>query len=159
MTFVSSGDVLNCSPTGAPCKAKSMWVARGDKDPDIFSVCASSPVIHRDTFMMGLQAISSCNWRIHFADFSQAFKQGDTLKRDSPLYCEPPGQELSGLPPGCLIEIWKTVYGVVDAPHRWNQHLDATFKSLGYHPSILDPCCCLLHSKDESGRTVLDGHS
>ena len=66
-----------------------------DKDPDIFRVCASSPVMHRDTFMMGLQAISSMNWRMHFADFSQAFMQGDMLKRDDPLYCEPPERGLA----------------------------------------------------------------
>ena len=157
MSQVDSSVILNCSPIGAPCKAKSRWVARGDKDPDIFRVCASSPVIHRDTFMMGLQGISSKNWRIHFADFSQAFMQGDGLKRDAPLYCEPPERELLGLPPNCLIEIKKTVYGLVDAPFRWNQHLDATFKALGYRPSILDPCCYLLHSKGSDNVTSLDG--
>eukprot|EP00435_Cladocopium_sp_Y103_P035529 s1685_g9.t1 len=157
MSQVEPTAVLNCSPSGAPCKAKSRWVARGDKDPDIFRVCASSPVIHRDTFMMGLQAISSQQWRIHFADFSQAFMQGGLLQRDAPLYCEPPERELLGLPPNCLIEIRKTVYGLVDAPFRWNQHLDSTFRSMGYVPSILDPCCYLLHSKDANNCTNLDG--
>ena len=157
VTQVGPETILNCSPEGAPCKAKSRWVARGDKDPDIFSVCASSPVIHRDTFMMGLQAISSMRWRMHFADFSQAFMQGDSLKRDEPLYCEPPERELLGLPPNCLIEIKKTVYGLVDAPYRWNRHLDKTFQDMGYKPSILDPCCYLLHAKDEHGHTYLDG--
>eukprot|EP00435_Cladocopium_sp_Y103_P020687 s58_g5.t1 len=157
VTQVEPNAVLNCSSAGAPCKAKSRWVARGDKDPDIFSVCASSPVIHRDTFMMGLQAISSKHWRAHFADFSQAFMQGDSLKRDAPLYCEPPERELLGLPCNCLIEIRKTVYGLVDAPYRWNQHLDQTFKSMGYVPSILDPCCYLLHSKNDDNSMNLDG--
>ena len=107
--------------------------------------------------MMGLQAISSKPWRIHFADFSQAFMQGDLLQRHAPLYCEPPGRELLGLSPNCLIEIRKTVYGLLDAPYRWNQHLDATFRALGYTPSILDPCCYLLHSKDSDRPTELDG--
>eukprot|EP00435_Cladocopium_sp_Y103_P035426 s3103_g9.t1 len=157
VTQVEASSVLNCSPNGAPCKAKSRWVARGDKDPDIFNVCVSSPVIHRDTFMLGLQAISSQQWRLHFADFSQAFMQGDSLKRDAPLYCEPPERELLGLPNNCLIEIRKTVYGLVDAPYRWNQHLDQTFKSLGYLPSLLDPCCYLLHSKNDHDQMQLDG--
>ena len=132
MSQVEPSQVLNCSPNGVPCKAKTRWVARGDKDPDIFSVCSSSPVIHRDTFMLGLQAISSMQWRIHFADFSQAFMQGDALRREQPLYCEPPERELLGIPPGCLIEIRKTVYGLVHAPFRWNQHLDASLRKLGY---------------------------
>ena len=123
------------------------------KDPDIFSVCASSPVIHRDTFMMGLQAISSMQWRIHFADFSQAFMQGDVLRRDQPLYCEPPERTLLGVPPGCLLEIRKTVYGLVDAPYRWNQHLDSALQKLGYRPSILDPCLYMLHSQKETSRS------
>ena len=71
----------------------------------MFSVCASSPVVHRDTFMMGLQAISSNHCRLHFADFSQAFMQGDQLQREEPLFCEQPEIELLGLPTGCLIEI------------------------------------------------------
>ena len=146
---VDPSTILECSPH-IPCKAKSRWVARGDKDPDMFTVTASSPVIHRDTFMMGLQAISSKQWKMHFADFSQAFMQGDQLQRDEPLFCETPERELLGLPPGCLIEICKTVYGLVDAPYRWNQHLDKAFKSLGYTPSILDPCCYMLHSLHET---------
>jgi hypothetical protein len=151
-------NILQCNPS-IPCKAKSRWVARGDKDPDIFSVCASSPVIHRDTFMMGLQAISSQQWRLHFADFSQAFMQGDQLKREEPLFCEPPERDILGLPHGSLIEICKTVYGLVDAPFRWNQHLDKLFKSMGYTPSILDPCCYLLHSdnSDDFKTRSLDG--
>ena len=79
MIQVDASSVLQCSPVGVPSKAKSRWVARGDKDPDIFNICVSSPVIHRDTFMMGLQAICSKQWRVHFADFSQVFMQGDSL--------------------------------------------------------------------------------
>eukprot|EP00435_Cladocopium_sp_Y103_P044561 s170_g12.t1 len=142
--------ILNCSPSGIPCKAKSRWIARGDKDPDIFSVCASSPVIHRDTFMLGLQVLASKRWRMHFADFSQAFMQGDGLQREQPLFCEPPVKDLPGVQPGCLIQICKTVYGLVDAPYRWNQHLDKLFKSMGYQPSILDACCYMLHAPDNT---------
>jgi len=150
---VDPSTILECSPH-IPCKAKSRWVARGDKDPDMFTVTTSSPVIHRDTSMMGLQAISSKQWKMHFADFSQAFMQGDQLQREEPLLCEPPERELLGLPPGCLIEICKTVYGLVDAPYRWNQHLDKAFKSLGYTPSILDPCCYMLHSLHETPQGI-----
>ena len=149
-TQVEPNQILHCSPTGTSCKAKSRWIARGDKDPDLFSVCASSPVIHRDTFMLGLQVLASKHWRMHFADFSQAFMQGDGLQREQPLFCEPPMKDLPGVQPGSLIQICKTVYGLVDAPFRWNQHLDQLFKSMGYQPSLLDPCCYMLHSDDNS---------
>ena len=38
VTQADSTAILNGSPDGAPCKAKSRWVVRGDKDPDIFIV-------------------------------------------------------------------------------------------------------------------------
>ena len=142
--------VLHCNPTGIPCKAKSRWIARGDKDPDLFSVCASSPVIHQDTIMLGLQVLASKHWRMHSVDFSQAFMQGDGLQRDQPLFCEPPVKDLRGVQPGSFIHICKTVYGLVDAPFRWNRHLDKLFKSMGYEPSLLDACCYMLHSEDNS---------
>eukprot|EP00435_Cladocopium_sp_Y103_P070350 s367_g35.t1 len=151
---VESNQILNCSPAGTFCKAKSRWIARGDKDPDLFSVCASSPVIHRDTFMLGLQILASKNWRMHFADFSQAFMQGDGLQREQPLFCEPPVKDLPGVQHGSSIQICKTVYGLVDAPYRWNQHMDQLFKSMGYKPSLLDACCYMLHSEDH---TTLEG--
>lgn len=83
---IAPDQILQCSPKDVPCKAKSRWVARGDKDPDLFNVCSSSPVIHRDTMMLGLQLISSMKWIIHFADFSQAFMQGGDLTREQPLF-------------------------------------------------------------------------
>lgn len=94
---------------------------------------------------MGLQAIASMKWLIHFADFSQAFMQGSPLCREAPLYCEPPTEGLVGIPEGCLIQVVKTVYGLVDAPYRWNQHLDQELRNLGYKPSLLDPCMYFLH--------------
>ena len=156
---------LNCSPEGTICKAKTQWIARGDKDPDVFSVESSSPVVGRDTMFMGLQLLASHQWRMHFADFSQAFMQGDLLQRNEPLYCELPSNLSKMIPdiaPGSLIQIKKTVYGLTDAPYRWNQHLDKQLKELGYVPSLLDPTdrhCALmeqLKSKYKFGKWVHD---
>ena len=91
----------------------------------MFSVESSSPVVGRDTMFMGLQLLASHQWRMHFADFSQAFMQGDLLQRNEPLYCELPSNLSKMIPdiaPGSLIHIKKTVYGLTDAPYRWNQH-------------------------------------
>lgn len=153
-TQLPSEERLHCSPQGTICKAKTRWIARGDKDPDVFSVESSSPVVGRDTMFMGLQIIASQQWRLHFADFSQAFMQGDPLQRNEPLYCELPSNLSRLMPeiaPGSLIHIHKTVYGLTDAPFRWNRHLDQQLKQLGYVPSLLDPCLYLLHSRDSSG--------
>lgn len=137
--------ILDGSPAEEPCKAKARWVIRGDRDPDMFDVESSSPVICRDGFMVGLQIIASMKWKLHSCDFSQAFMQGDVLARTEPLYSEQPKEGMPNVQPGCLIKILKTVYGLTDAPYRWNQHLDNRLRKEGYRPSILDPCLYFLH--------------
>ena len=146
---------VQCAPSGQCCKAKARWIARGDRDPDVFQVESSSPVIGRDTMFLGLQLIASKRWRIHFADFSQAFMQGGLLDRSEPLFCEmPTGGPVTGVDSTCLLQINKTVYGLTDAPHAWNQHLDQALRSLGYRPSILDPCLYLLDDKSQPGDSL-----
>ena len=48
--------------------------------------------------MFALQLIASHRWRLHFADFSQAFMQGGELERDEELYCELPPDGVPGIP-------------------------------------------------------------
>ncbi len=148
---------VHCAPSGPCCKAKARWIARGDKDPDVFQVESSSPVIARDSFFLGLQIIASHKWRMHFADFSQAFMQGTKLNRQEPLYCEMPhGGPINGMNRESLIEIHKTVYGLTDAPFAWNRHLDQELRSLGYVPHVLDPCFYTLFQHKE-GQKCLEG--
>ena len=64
--------ILRATLNGETCKAKSRSVCRGDNDPDVLRVESTSPVISRDCFMFALQLIASHQWRLHFADFSQA---------------------------------------------------------------------------------------
>ena len=137
--------ILDNSPAEEPCKAKARWVIRGDRDPDMFNVESSSPVICRDGFMTGLQIIASMQWKLHSCDFSQAFMQGDVIARTEPLYSEQPKEGMPNVQQGCLIKILKTVYGLTDAPYRWNQHLDNRLRKEGYRPSVLDPCLYFLH--------------
>ena len=148
---------VHCSSSGQCCKAKARWIARGDKDPDVFQVESSSPVISRDSFFLGLQIIASKRWKMHFADFSQAFMQGGQLSCQEPLYCEMPhGGPIDGMNRESLIEIHKTVYGLTDAPFAWNRHLDQELQSLGYVPHVLDPCFYTLFTVHE-GRRQLEG--
>lgn len=146
---------VQCVSAEQCCKAKARWIARGDKDPDVFQVESSSPVIGRDTFFLGLQMIASKRWRVHFADFSQAFMQGSALNRHSPLYCElPTGGPVPGIDSQCLIQIHKTVYGLTDAPFAWNRHLDKALRSMGYRPSVVDPCLYMLDDPSQPGDTL-----
>lgn len=153
---IAPEDVLEASPEGEPCKAKVRWIARGDRDPDIFKVDSSSPVVSRDGFFLCLQIIASMKWRLHFADFSQAFMQGGWMKRDEPLYTEQPKEGLPGIEPGILLKVLKTAYGLTDAPAEWNRHIDSKLKQLGYVPSTLDRVY-FLHDKNQSGPQALLG--
>ena len=154
ITQFDSSQILHHGSEEQPCKAKSRWIVRGDRDPDLFSVESTSPVVARDSLFLGLQVISSHQWPLHFADFSQAFMQGGEISRKEPLYCEIPCDQIDGIEPGSLVVVLKTVYGLTDAPYQWNQHLDHALRSLGYKPSILDACLYMLH-KDDSLQGVI----
>jgi hypothetical protein len=52
---------------------------------------------------------------------------------------------------GSLIEVLKHVYGLGDGPFRWNRHLDAELKALGYVSLILEVCLYLLF---DNGRLI-----
>ena len=41
---------------------------------------------------------------------------------------------------GCLVEMVKSVYGLIDAPPRWWQSFTAVLRGLDMHQSVLDPC-------------------
>ena len=144
MSQFDANQVLHWGSEEQHCKAKSRWIVRGDKDPDLFNVESTSPVVSRDSMFLGLQVITSHQWQLHFADFSQAFMQGDTIDRQEPLFCEIPCDQIDGVEPGSLVQIMKTVYGLTDAPYQWNRHLDGALQSLGYRPSILDACLYML---------------
>ena len=145
---VDRNDILNHGSETQPCKAKSRWIVRGDKDPDLFNVESTSPVVSRDSLFLGLQVVASHQWVLHFADFSQAFMQGSDISRSEPLFCEIPCADIDGVEPGSLVMIRKTAYGLTDAPFQWNQHLDKALHQLGYKPSILDACLYMLHIGD-----------
>lgn len=143
-------EILHYGRDNQPRKAKSRWIVRGDRDPDVFQVETTAPVIARDTMFIGLQLIASFGWTVFFADFSQAFMQGGELIRNEPLFCEiPVHEELPDVEPGSLVAVKKTVYGLTDAPSAWNRHLDKALQGLGYRPSILDPCLYTLHVQEQ----------
>lgn len=94
---------------------------------------------------IGLQLIASFRWKIHFADFSQAFTQGGQLVCEEPLFCEIPVHELPGIEPGSMVATKKTVYGITDAPFAWNRHLDPTLQSFGVQAVNLRSSFYTLH--------------
>eukprot|EP00969_Alexandrium_andersonii_P160283 7081073-Alexandrium_andersonii.AAC.1 len=65
---------------------------------------------------MVLQVVASARWRLTFGDVSQAFNNGSERRRADPIFAEiPKGSEVPGFPPGTLVELVKSVSGLVSA--------------------------------------------
>ena len=52
----------------------------------------------------------------------------------------PPGFEDSRGTRNTVLKLKKSLYGLVQAPKCWNEHMDQVIQKLGYKPSVFDPC-------------------
>ena len=87
----------------------------------------------------------SATWKasIHKADISQAFLSGDYFP-DRRLYVVPPRQGLPGVPPGSLLRLKKSAYGLASAPRDWWLKLRREMVSLGWQESRLERAMFML---------------
>ena len=128
-------------PDGRFHKIKARFCARGDKQVegvDYFDKYA--PVISWSTVRLLLCLSISQGWKSRQVDFSNAFVQA-TLKESIyvtlPTGFEgPDGQHRSEV----VLKLNKSLYGLVQAPMYWYNHLKAELKRVGLVPSPLDPC-------------------
>ncbi len=77
-------------------------------------------------------------WASRQVDFSNAFVQA-TLKED--VYLEMPAMfadETLSTEEATILKLNKSLYGLVQAPRSWYQHLQKGLNSLDFHPSTLD---------------------
>ena len=77
--------------------------------------------------MLFLQLVANFGWfnSWYKGDISAAFLQGRDrdVKTKGHLYLEPPSRPLEKVPPGALLEVVKSVYGLPDAPRAWWEEL------------------------------------
>jgi hypothetical protein len=74
-------------------------------------------------------------------DFQNAFCQS-TLGENEHVYVEiPKGFDAPpGAPPDAVLKLRKTLYGLVQSPKAFYEHLKAGMEALGFAVSELDPC-------------------
>ena len=126
-------------PNGQLNKFKSRWCCRGDLQD--YDGIAYSPPVGWPTVRAGLLLAAAHGWKSRQVDFTLAFCQSPQAA-DNPLYMElpqyyrPTGFEGRDV----VLMMNKSIYGQVDSPKLFYEHLSRGMDKLGFDPSESDPC-------------------
>ena len=104
-----------------------------------FESNAYSPLVGWPTIRAGLLLAATHGWHSRQVDFTLAFCQSPQKR---PVYMELPQYYR---PEGCsnrdvVLKLNKSLYGQVDSPLLFYEHLCKGMKTLGFQPSDSDPC-------------------
>ena len=149
--------------TGEPV-VKARWTARGDKDPDLFTLvrdgCTQAPTISSNGRYTVMQTIASMGFKLQLGDVTGAFLEADEMTRtNGKLYMSgPANHHLPGYHPEQLYEVVKPIYGLNDSPQRWFTKFANTVKEDGWIQSRLDHCVFFLRNKQGHLKGVLGVH-
>ena len=134
-------------PNGQLNKHKSRWCCRGDLQRSSYEGIPYSPLVGWPTVRAALVLSAAHGWKSRQVDFTLAFCQSPQPK-DKPLYMElpqyyrPKGMEGRDL----VLKMNKSIYGQIDSPKLFYEHLCKGMDKLGFVPSDSDPCL-FIHSK------------
>ena len=149
--------------TGEPV-VKARWTARGDKDPDLFTLvrdgCTQAPTISSNGRYTVMQTIASMGFKLQLGDVTGAFLEADEMTRtNGKLYMSgPANHHLPGYHPEQLYEVIKPIYGLNDSPQRWFTKFANTVKEDGWIQSRLDHCVFFFRDKQGQLKGVLGVH-
>ena len=133
--------VLTFKSTGA---AKARIVIVGYTDPDIEHLDRTSPTMSRRTRqLMGTMAAVRM-WQQWKCDAKSAFLQTSWNSEEARGVFARPVDELAdamGVPRGSIIQVVKSCYGLVNAPHQWYLEVSSRIVSLGGEVLVTEPCC------------------
>jgi hypothetical protein len=128
-------------PDGNMRKLKARFCVRGDKQiagVDYFESYA--PVASWSTVRMVMNIAIQRGWATRQVDFSNAFVQA-TLKEE--VYVELPemfrDEQDRGSKDGVVLKLNRSLYGLVQAPLSWYNHLQKGLQELDFEVSKLDP--------------------
>jgi len=126
-------------PDGQLNKFKSRWCCRGDLQD--YDGNAYSPLVGWPTVRAGMLLAATHGWKSRQVDFTLAFCQSPQPP-DQPLFMELPQYYR---PKGCegrdvILQLQKSLYGQVDSPKLFYEHLGRGMAKLGFEPSASDPC-------------------
>ena len=94
-----------------------------------------SPVVHLKTIRTLLALAVAEDWEIQQMDVKGAYLNG-TIKEE--IYMRQPKGYDDGT--GCLCHLIKSLYGLKQAGRKWNNELNKQLESLGWIPTMVDPC-------------------
>ena len=121
---------------------KARLVVQGFTDPDLTSLKSASPTASRRARQCFFSIAASLGYHVWKADVTAAFLSGDASEKERNILCEPV-EELSlalKLKPHEVVRLRKAVYGLVNAPRAWWQHVNKTMAQLGWEASSVEPC-------------------
>ena len=133
-------------PDGSLNKRKSRLCIRGDLQRSSFTGNAYSPLVGWPTIRAALLLAATHGWHSRQVDFTLAFCQSPQKR---PVYMELPQYYR---PTGCagrdvVLQLNKSLYGQVDSPQLFYEHLSNGMKQLGFRPSDSDPCLFIHHKE------------
>ena len=121
---------------------KARLCARGFEES--IQVQTDSPTGNRETLRLLIALAASQGWEIKTVDFSNAYLQGEKLKRE--VYMEPPPEAKK---PGKIWRLLKSVYGMNDAGRQWFFRVRSAMLDMGWQQGRLDNCLFFLHREGQ----------
>ena len=118
-------------------KYKARLVAKGySQQPGMDYTDTFSLVVCLETIWTLLALAIAEDWEIQQMDVKRAYLNG-TIKEK--IYMrQPKGYDDHGT--GCLCHLIKSLYGLKQAGREWNNELNKQLESLGWKPTMVDPC-------------------
>ena len=109
-----------------------------------------APVAHAASIRLVLALAVHLSLHLRQFDVKTAFLYG-VLPENQRVYLQPP--KGVPVPRGCVLALYKAMYGLKQAPLLWNQHLHNTLTSLSFKRSHFDPC--VYSRRDSGGRYII----
>ena len=127
-------------PSGELNKFKSRWNCRGDLQPSE-GLETYSPLVGWPTVRAAMLLAATHGWQSRQVDFCNAFLQSDQPE-DQPLYLELPQfyRPIGYEDRDVVLRMKKSIYGQVNSPKLFYEHLCRGMTQLGFEATQSDPC-------------------
>jgi transposase InsO family protein len=135
---------------GQRVRYKARLVARGDQQREDSYSETFAPTTRWTTVRAFAAFANQHDLDLRQLDVTSAFLIPELPSHERVFIEVPDGVE--GVPPGCVLECRKSLYGLKQAGRAWHSVLDAKLRSLGFVPSFADPC---LYIRRRGGRTCM----
>jgi hypothetical protein len=128
-------------PDGRERKHKARFCVRGDRQVEGIDYTEKySPVVSWSTVRMLLSMSLSQNLESRQVDFSNAFVQANLAENEHIYVALPKGFESGEAKEEQVLKLNRSLYGLVQAPLYWGNHLKAALIKEGWKQSVSDPC-------------------